>query len=562
MRCKRHGIALLLVLLLAPLPAAGQEHEHAHGPLAPEKLGTVHFTNTCEAAVQVPFDRAVAFLHSFEFGPATDAFVAVANADPGCGIAYWGVALAAWGNPFAAGQKLPAQVQRGQEAVDLAQRAGARSDRERGFVAAVAELYKDAENRDQRTRVVAYRDAMAGLAARFPEDMEASIFYALALAQAVPPTDKTYADLLKAGSILEPLFAKYPEHPGLAHYIIHAYDVPPLASHALEAARRYAQIAPSAPHALHMPSHTFTRLGYWQESIDTNIASAACARREGATGEELHASDYEMYAYLQTGQDEAARRLLDSLPEIASRMNDKAVASAAPAMAGSFAMAAIPARWALERRDWGEAAKLEPKASSFGYAEATTWFARGLGAAHTGDAATAGAAVAALERIRDRFSASGESYWAGQVDIAGRGVAAWVALAEGRREEALAAMRAAVELEDGTEKSAMTPGPLAPARELLGEMLLVLQQPSLALAEFAATLKKEPDRFRALAGAARAAAQAGDRDAASKYYARLISNCGHADRPGRPELAEARRFTDEAKRPASLEIGAPPGPRP
>ena len=528
------SLALALTLVRA---AAGQQHEH--GAASPEKLGTVHFATTCSPAVQEPFDRAVALLHSFEFGVAIQAFGAVAKTDPSCGIAYWGIALASWGNPFAAGQKSPAQLRQGQEAIEEATRAGLKSDRERGFVAAAAELFQDPEHRDQRTRVLAYRDAMATLASRPPEDMEARIFYALALAQSVPPTDKTYADLLKAGAILEPLFAQHPDHPGLAHYIIHSYDVPPLASQALDAARRYAAIAPSAPHALHMPSHTFTRLGYWQESIDTNIASAAAARRDGVTSEELHATDYQMYAYLQSGQDAAAKRLLDSLPEIAARFDPNAVASAAPGVAGVFALAAIPARWALERRAWAEAARLEPKPSRFPFTEAVTWFASGLGASRIGDKAASQSALEALGQARDRLTASGESYWAGQVDIAERTVAAWLALAEGRPADALTRMRAAAELEDGTEKNAMTPGPLAPARELLGEMLLETKAPTQALQEFAATLQKEPGRFRALLGAARAAAQAGDHATATKYYALLLKTCERGDRPGRPELAEA-----------------------
>jgi len=555
MHRSRVSLGAAFALAILAQVAAGQEHEHASA--SPEKLGTVRFETSCTTAVHAPFNRAVALLHSFEFRSAIEAFNAVAKTDPSCGIAYWGVALASWSNPFAAGQKNPALVKRGQDAIEQATRAGAKSERERAYIAAVAELFRDPEHRDQRTRVLAYRDAMAALATQHPEDMEASIFYALALAQSVPPTDKTYADLLKAGAILEPLFEKYPDHPGLAHYIIHNYDVPPLASHAVEAARRYAKIAPSAPHALHMPSHTFTRLGYWQESIETNIASAAAAKRDGATAEELHASDYQVYAYLQTGQDAAAKRLLDSLPEIAARFDPDAVGSAAPGVAGVFALAAIPARWALERREWGEAAKLEPHPSRFPYTEATTWFARGLGASRVGDQAGARSALEALNQIRDRLTASGESYWAGQVDIEERATAAWLALAEGRRVDALAGMRAVAELEDGTEKNAITPGPLVPARELLGEMLLQVQEPALALQEFAATLQKEPDRFRALAGAARAAVQAGDRETAAKYYARLLKTCERADSPGRPELAEARRFTPETLRPASTESLSP-----
>jgi hypothetical protein len=522
--------------------AAGQEHEHGAAAASLERLGTVTFDTSCAATVRTPMNRAVALLHSFEFAFATEGFEAVARADPSCGIAHWGVALASWGNPFAAGQKAPTQIRKGQEALERANRAGAGSERERMYISAVAELYRDPEHRDQRTRMLAYRDAMAALASRHPEDMEASIFYALALAQSVPPTDKTYADLLKAGAILERLFATHPDHPGLAHYIIHSYDVPPLASRALTAARRYAQIAPSAPHALHMPSHTFTRLGYWQESIDANIASAATARRDGATAEELHATDYQMYAYLQTGRDADAKRLLDALPEIAARFDPDAVGSAAPGAAGVFALAAIPARWALERGEWGEAAKLEPRPSRFPHTEAMTYFARALGALRSGHADAARPALEALASLRDKLAAAGEAYWAEQVEIERRGAAAWLGLAEGRKADALAEMRGAAEMEDGTEKNAITPGPLAPARELLGEMLLELNQPAQALAEFAATVEREPGRFRTLAGAARAAARAGDLRAATEYYKQLLTNCEHADDPGRAELAEARRF--------------------
>lgn len=534
----RTGAAATL-LLLAHV-SAGQEHEHASAPS--EQLGTVSFATSCSAAAQTQFNRAVALLHSFEFARASEAFKATATTDPSCGMAYWGLALGAWNNPFAAGQKAPALIRRGQDAIEQANRVGARTDRERAYIAAVAELYRDVEHRGQDARVLAYRDAMEALASRHPDDMEASIFYALALAQADPPTDKTYAGLLKAGAILETLFVTHPDHPGLAHYIIHSYDVPPLAARALDAARRYARIAPSAPHALHMPSHTFTRLGYWQESIEANVASAAAARRDGATAEELHATDYQIYAYLQTGQDGAAKRLLDALPEIRARFDPEAVGSAAPGMAGVFALAAIPARWALERRDWGEAARLEPHASRFPQAEAMTYFARGLGAARLGDTAAARSAIDALRQIRERLAAAGESYWAGQVEIEQREAEAWLAFAEGRTAEAVSGMREAAELEDQTEKNAVMPGPLEPARELLGELLLEAREPPAALREFEATLQKEPNRFRALSGAAVAASQAGDRTKATQYYARLLGICEHGDNPGRAELAEARRF--------------------
>jgi len=536
---KRAPIAVVLAAVLLEPGAAAQEHEH--GPSAAAKVGSVHFESSCAAAVRQRLDRAVAFLHSFEFASATSGFDGVAKADPSCGIAYWGVALSAWGNPFAAGQKAPGQIQRGRDAIEKAGAAGAKSPRERAYLAAVAELYRDAEHRNQPTRMLAYRDAMAVLAANYPGDLEASIFYALALAQSAPPTDKTYADLLKAGAILEPLFAKNPDHPGLAHYIIHSYDVPALAPRGLAAARRYARIAPAAPHALHMPSHTFTRLGYWQESIDTNIASAAAAKRDGATAEELHATDYQAYAYLQTGRDRAARRLLDSLPGIAARFDPDAVGSAAPGVAGVFALAAIPARWALERGAWAEAARLELRASRYAQTEAITQLARGLGAARSADPAGARTALQGLEQSRDRLIAAHESYWGGQVEIQRRIVSAWLALAERRPAEAVLELEAAAELEDATEKNAITPGPLAPARELLGEMLLETGEPARALKQFAATLEKEPGRFRAMAGAARAAALAGDRAAAATYSARLLKTCERADKPGRAELVEARR---------------------
>jgi tetratricopeptide (TPR) repeat protein len=388
---------------------------------------------------------------------------------------------------------------------------------------------------------VAYEQAMSVLAAAYPADREASIFWALSLTASALPTDKTYVNQLKAGAILERLFAEQPDHPGITHYIIHSYDVPALADHALDAARRYATIAPAAPHALHMPSHTFTRVGAWQDSIDTNLASAAAARRMGARAEELHAMDYMAYAYLQTGQDQAVQALLARVPEIAAVFDPTVVAGAAPGSAGVFAIAAIPARWVLEHRDWAAAARLEPTPSRFPYAEAMTHFARALGASHTGAIADARRAVEALQQIHDRLAQAKEAYWAEQVAIQHDGAAAFLALAEGRTADALRTMRAAAVREDGTEKNAVTPGPIAPARELLGEMLLEMQEPAQALQEFQATLKKEPNRFRAVYGAARAAALAGDRATARTYYRQLLTTCEQADSPGRPELAEARK---------------------
>jgi tetratricopeptide (TPR) repeat protein len=388
--------------------------------------------------------------------------------------------------------------------------------------------------------LLAYRDAMAEVSAHHPQDHEAAIFYALALAASEEPTDKTYASRLKAAAILEALFVQEPEHPGLAHYIIHTYDVPALAARALPAAQRYSLIAPDSPHALHMPSHTFTRVGYWQESIDSNLAASAAARREGQTAEELHMLDYQAYAYLQTGQDEATRHLVESLPEIASRFNPMTVSSgAAPPAAGYFAIAAIPARYALERQDWKAAAQLDVRETPFPFTDAMTYFARGLATAHLGDIASAQGSRDALASIRERLVKSKEGYWAEQVEVQRRGVSAWTELAKGSTDEALREMNSAVALEDGTEKSAVTPGPLATSRELLGEMLLQLNRPGPALEQFEASLKRDPNRFRALYGAAHAAQLKGDREASRKYFRELLKVCEHADKPGRKELAEA-----------------------
>ena len=530
-----HG---LLAVILAAGSTMEQEHEHATGD---EKLGTVRFATSCNPAAQKEFDRAVALLHSFQFSRAINGFNAALKADSSCAMAYWGVALSQWSNPFAPGLKAVSQLADGRQAAERGLALEAKTEREASYVKAVSKLYADFEKTPQRARFLAYRDAMADLAARYPQDHEATIFYAVALAASEEPTDKTYASRLKAGAILEALFAKEPEHPGLAHYIIHTYDVPPLAGRALVAAQRYSKIAPDAPHALHMPSHTFTRVGYWQDSIDSNLAAAAAAQREGQTAEELHALDYQAYAYLQTAQDEAVRRLVESLPEIASRFNPKVVISgAASPSAGYFALAAIPARYALERRDWKAAAKLEVRETPVPYTDAMTHFARGLGAAHLGDNENARASQEALARIHGRLAQSNEPYWAQQVEIQRRAVAAWLALAEGHAEDALREMKTAAELEDGTEKSAVTPGPLAPARELMGEMLLQMNQPGLALEQFEATLQREPNRFRALYGAARAAQLKGDQAASQRYFRQLLVVCERADKPGRKELAEAR----------------------
>jgi len=476
---------------IALLAASGVAQEHQHGK--GEKLGAVHFATSCSAEAQKEFDRAVALLHSFQFNHAIQGFNAALKSDPTCGIVHWGIALSQWSNPFAAGMKDNSQLQAGRESAERGKAAGAKTERERAYIAAVASLYSNFESTPQQARLLAYRDAMEGLASKYSDDQEAQIFYALAFAAAEEPTDKTYAARLKAGAILEKLFREEPDHPGLAHYIIHTYDVPSLAGKALIAARRYSDIAPDAPRALHMPSHTFTRVGYWQNSIDSNRAAAAASRRVGQNGRR------------------APRKRLPGL------------------------------RLSVERRDWQRATELQPRETPFPYTDAITWFARGIAAARLHDAAKAQASVAALQDIRTRLEKAKESYWAGQAEIQRLEVNAWSSLVAGRKDLALTTMKSAAEMEDGTDKKAITPGPLAPARELFGEMLLEINQPAQALEQFEATLKKEPNRFRALYGAARAAQLSGNREASRKYFAELLKICEHADKPGRAEVLEANK---------------------
>jgi tetratricopeptide (TPR) repeat protein len=525
----------LSVWTIAPPSLQSQVHDHA----ANETLGSVTFVTSCKPTVQPQFNRAVALMHSFQFGSAIEGFHSVLEADPQCAIADWGIALSRWGNPFA-GFKSPAQLEQGLRAVEQGRSIEAGTERERAYLEAVSHLYTDSKRIDQITRVLAYESAMAALSAAHPEDTEATIFYALALAAAADPSDKTYARQLKAGALLEALFVKYPDHPGLAHYIIHAYDEPALAPRATEAARRYGAIAPSTPHALHMPSHTFTRVGDWQSSIATNTASAAAARAAHQPADVLHASDYMVYAYLQTAQDDAAKRLVESSAETFLTFDPAHATGAAPASAAYFAHASIPARYCLERQAWTDAAKLEVLPSPFPYADAVTYFTRGMGAAHLKDSPAVRESIHALEQIQSKLTLAREDYWANQIAIERQKLLAMLDLVEGRKTEALAGMRHAVEMEDKTETASVTPGSLKPAREMLGEMLLQMNRPAEALREFETSLKKEPNRFWSLYGAAKAAKRAGDPGQAASYFQKLLNIAQPADQPGRVELTEAR----------------------
>ncbi len=479
--------------------------DDAHAPTGLGRLGTVHFRTSCAASVSPRFDRGMALLHSFEFAASMREFHAVLAADSTCAMAWWGIALARWSNPMAPNIRPPAAIAAGMEAVEAARRiTGGATERERGYVEAVAQLYTDAGTRNQQARVAAYEAAMAQVAAQNPADTEARIFHALALVQSASPSDKSYARQRRAGAILEELFRVQPDHPGLAHYIIHAYDVPALADQAIGAAERYCEIAPSAAHALHMPSHTFTQVGMWRESVRANLLSMDAAIAQGSLAEALHAADYAVYADLQLGQDTAALAIMQRLPAIAERFDPKLITGAAPGFAGVFALAAIPARYALERGAWKEAAELPLTRSDFAFADAMTWLARALGSARLGDTTAAAVAVDSLAALQQRLANAKEAYWAEQVAIQHLEASAWRDFAAGRKQEALMQMRQAVERETATEKSAVSPAPLAPARELLADMLLELGRPSEALAEYQASLKREPGRRRSGEGVKRA----------------------------------------------------------
>jgi hypothetical protein len=455
-------------------------------------------------------------------------------------MAHWGVALSRWGNPFA-GLRSAQQIELGRTAIQKAQATGSPTPRERAYIAAAAELFTNGDAATQRARTLAYEKGMERVVRENPGDMEARIFYALAMNQTALTSDKKYSQQLKAAAILEPLFKEHPKHPGLAHYIIHAYDHPPLAEKALTAARSYASLAPAVPHALHMPSHTFTRVGLWKESIETNRRSAEAARKENATPEELHAMDYQAYAYLQIAKDREARRIADEARTAVARLDANATGVAAPGVAGVYAAAAIPARYALERGAWGEAASLTVRTTTFPYTDAITHFARALGAARSGNPRNAAADIERLAALRDALKSMSDAYWAEQVDIQRQIAIAWVTFAEGDRSRGIELLRAAAAAEDATDKSAVSPGPLAPARELLGYMLLEAGRPADALVEFEATIRKEPNRFRGLYGGARAAEAAGQRARAIALYTQLLQVASEPD-DNRPELQHARSF--------------------
>jgi hypothetical protein len=507
------------------------QHQHKHAAGDVEKLGKVEFPVSCNKPAQEKFGRAVALLHSFWYDEAEKAFAEVARLDPSCVMGHWGVAMSnyhpIWAPPT------PAELARGKAAVAQAKSVAAKTDRERDYVAAIEAFYKDAGTLDHGTRKLAYERAMQQVHLKHPRDREAAIFHALALLGTAPPTDKAYAKQKKAAAILNQVLPETPEHPGVAHYLIHSFDYPQLAELALPAARAYSRIAASSPHALHMPSHIFTRLALWDESIRSNIASADMAKRHvektmpgAASFDELHAVDYLAYAYLQQAQDGKAKQLLSAIGTVDKLDLDN--------FAAAYALAAVPARCALERRQWKEAAALTVRPASFPwakypYAEALVHFARAIGGARGGDLDAARSARAQLTDIQRTMAEAKDEYWAGQVEIQRLAAEAWIAQAEGRKDDALKLMRAAAELEDSTDKHPVTPGAILPARELLGDLLLEAGAPAEALQAYEASLLTAPGRFNSLAGAVRAAEAAGERARAGEHYARLEALCAKAD---------------------------------
>jgi hypothetical protein len=420
-----------------------------------------------------------------------------------------------------------------QAVIEQGRKIGAKTQRERDYIEAVAAYYEDWANRPERARQLARAKAYEALAARYPADDEAQIFSALYIAGTQLQSDQTYAAYLKAAAILEKQFAKHPDHPGVAHYLIHSYDAPPIAQQGLDAARRYAGIAPEAPHALHMPSHIFTRVGAWEESAATNLRSAEVAKKGGEPNEAYHASDYAVYAYLQLARDGDARRTMEEVLKVTDFSPGVRTAP--------YAIAAMAARLAMERGAWREAMLLQPHPTKLPYTDAITYFSRALGAARSGDAAAAEKDAEELARLHKALQDAKDNYWATEVEVQRLAVAGWIALARDKTEDALKFMRAAADLEDKSEKSIVTPGRILPARELLGDMLLELKQPAAALKEYETSQTREPNRFRGYYGAARAAEAADDRHKAAEYYGKLLALAKNAD-GARPELARAKSY--------------------
>ncbi len=508
-----------------------------------KQFGTVNFEFSGSEKVKKDFNLAVALLHSFEYDEAEKVFARVIAEDPAVAMAYWGVAMsnfhALWAPPT--GEEL----EKGSRAIEVAQSISGKTKKESAYINAIASFYNDREKLDHRSRCIKFEKAMVQVYKDYPDDKEAAVFYALSLTAAADPADKEFRNQKKAGSILNALYPGEPTHPGIVHYIIHSYDSPELAELALPAARKYASIAPASAHAQHMPSHIFTRLGLWDDCIASNIVSSAAAvcyaesaGMKGHWDEELHVLDYLEYAYLQKGNNDSARRLCNYLQNIkvVTPLNFKV----------AYSFSAIPARYALENKNWKEAATLQLHPQDLGW-EKYPWqkaihhFARLLGAVHTGNKAAADAELKSLQIIHDTLTRQKDVYKANQVSIQIKAAEAWIAFKMQKNDEALALMKEAADMEDKTEKHPVTPSEVIPARELLGDMLLQMNNPAGALTAYEADLKKHPNRFNGLYGAGMAAEKSGNTEKAKSYYQQLLAVANHPG-PGRPELTAARSF--------------------
>src|SRR5579884_28149 len=548
---KRYSLFLFVILIaLLSTSIAEAQKKGKKTAASPEIIGQAAFPISCKKTVQKTFDRGIALLHSFWYQEAERSFTSVIQTDPNCAMGYWGIAMThyhpLWEPPG------PADLRRGWTFAVRAKKLGSKSERERDYLAAIETFYHDSDKVDHTTRAVAYEKAMEQLHQKHPDDREGAIFYALSLLGSASPSDKSHANQKKAVEILNPIFAQAPDHPGVIHYLIHATDSPELASMGLNAARAYAKVAPSVPHALHMPSHIFIRLGLWQGAIDSNRASDAAAKSKMKDNPDprLHAMDYLIYAYLQKGDDLQAQGIVNELSFLPKAKQESLTAA--------YAQAAIPARYVLERRHWSEAMALSAHPSHYPYTEAITYFARAVGAARSHRIIEARGELEVLKSVRDNLLESKDQYWANQVEVLLQAAGAWTEYTDGKHDRALLHMRTAAELEDSLEKSPVTPGPIFPAREMLGDLLLEVGEPKAALVEFEKSLQNAPNRFNGLYGAARAAERAENIDAARTYYEKLVAVAGG---PGnhRTELAEAKVFLEKtpSREGSSLPAAAP-----
>jgi tetratricopeptide (TPR) repeat protein len=524
---KARALVLLLLIFCCRSLLAHEQHSPVAPAASGEKLGTVDFPVSC-AGQQAAFNRGIALLHDFWYDRAEQQFKDIAAADPKCAMAYWGQAMTIWHEIW--DRPNEATLKRGLELVQKGQKIGAKTQRERDYLNALAKFYHNPQTETFEQRVAAYSEAMAKLHEKYPQDHEAAAFYGLSLLAAAPPRDTTFANQKKSLALLNEQFVAVGDHPGVAHYIIHACDSPQMAADGLKAAQRYGEIAPSAPHAAHMPGHIFARLGMWQEDIQANLASVAAAEGAGSYGHELHAMDFLNYAYLQVAEDGKAREIVAKV--------QKMDPSAGHDMHGylDMARAGFPATYEIEMRHWKEAAALDPAAASEPVNVAITYWARAVGSGHLRDAEAAKQNLAKYDEMVEAVKKSPKAYMAEYMDTGRDEIRAWLAFAEGHGDEAAQIMRTVADKQDKYGKGEVE----IPAREMLADILLESKHPQEALAEYERAMTIDPNRFNELYGAARAAQMTNQPEKAEKYYAQLVKNCGDA-KSDRPELARARQ---------------------